>query len=104
MSDGSYPPPPDRPAERVTLGSVRLLVDAAEVPVVVRFAAVTVVVQAPEETWITLGLIAASDPEYLTVSGGRIYLGDDQAGDEVVYRVVGWDMEHEALRVVRDRS
>ena len=87
-----------RPWERVTLG-------VSNEVVITRYPAVAVVVGSPDELAISLDLVAtAGDPlSTLFVHNDRIYLGNDPEGNEVVYRIVGWDPEQKALRAVRQR-
>lgn len=70
--------------------------------IVARWAA-TVVVEAPERALITLELVRSLDNRALWCNADRLYLGDDQRGEEVIYRVTGWDAEATALVVERVR-
>lgn len=93
---------PDGQAEHVYAGARPAM--TREIPpdlVLTVYAASTVVESAPEEARISLGVLAASDPRGLYVNGDKIFVGDDRAGNEVVYRVVGWDAEQVALIVRR---
>jgi hypothetical protein len=80
-------------AEPVPYGSV----------VIRRVPAQYIVEAAPERTWITLEAIQGSDEHGMFVSAGRVYLGNDVAGHEVVYEVVGWDTRAMALVLERVR-
>jgi hypothetical protein len=55
------------------------------------------ILQAPPVTWLSLELLAHSDPVVMRVSGNHISI----AG-QVAYRVVGWDALQSALRLERD--
>jgi hypothetical protein len=50
---------------------------------------------------MTLELVRSLDTRALWCSGDHLYLGDDQHGREVIYRVVGWNAEQAALVVER---
>jgi hypothetical protein len=68
-----------------------------------RVAAKVTVQQAPDQSRISLEVIQHSDPELLLIRQGRLWLGDDTAGNEVVYRVTGWDADTGALVIDRER-
>lgn len=63
-----------------------------------------VVVAAPERTAMTLALLVGAAKDQLSVSFDRVYIGNDARGDEVAYRVVGWDPEAASLILERDWS
>lgn len=95
---------PGGQAEHVDIGT--RVATTREIPphlVVTAYAMSTVVEHAPEETLFSLGVVASADPRLVFVRDDKIFVGNDRAGDEVVYRVVGWDAEQKALKVVRDR-
>lgn len=100
---------PDGQAEHVYVGdrpatTVRVSTNVTAPPSIIftAYAMSTVVESAPEETRVSLDLIGARDPQLLFVRGDKIFVGNDRAGNEVVYRVVGWDAEETALIVRRE--
>ena len=60
------------------------------------------VIEAPDETLITLDVIWASNGRGMYVSGNRIILGS--APWDVMYKIVGWDAETMCLRAVKMRE
>jgi hypothetical protein len=87
----------------------RVLVDEHDIATVVshgdivvtRIEARTIVEEAPDRALITLGLLAHSAPDRLTVAASTLYLGNDRSGREASYQVTGWDPDQHALIVER---
>jgi hypothetical protein len=90
-------------ADEVERVGVRKRVGAGAGEVVLTsYPALVVVEHAPDETMVSLELLAASGD--LFVSRDMIYLGNERNGDEVAYRVTGWDPQQAALTLRRERS
>lgn len=73
--------------------------------IVTAYAPEVVVEHAPDDTMISLELLASGGGIHggIYVSGDRIHLGSDRDEVEVVYRITGWDAAAKALIVTRDR-
>jgi hypothetical protein len=68
-----------------------------------RIPARVVVVEAPATSRITLEAIQQSASGTLGVRGDRLHFGWDEQGNEVVYRVVGWDTDVPSLLIERQQ-
>lgn len=60
-----------------------------------------VVHNAPDQAAIALELLAGAAPDRLWVTRDRIYIGEDQAGREICYKVTGWDPVNGSLTVTK---
>jgi len=49
------------------------------------------VVQAPQRSLVSLNVTQASDPDRLFITRSHINVGVDPQGEDVIYRVTGWD-------------
>lgn len=59
------------------------------------------VLTAPRRTRMSLELVVNASPSLLKIDGERINVGKLESGEDVIYRVVGWDDDHNVLKLWR---
>lgn len=62
-----------------------------------------VVIEAPERTLLTAGMFAGAYGTSLHahITGDRVCVGQTEVGEQVWYRIIGWDADHKALILER---